>query len=223
MIYQMLEYKGARYNLDNFENNMIVASILALKGQLGQDEANRIGKLILNAHTGDGKRGRTMVVASEEGIDGSSLHNMDTTKDGSFIESDEAWMQKIILANEWDAVLAGIISPSTLGKGAGFLRTIMELKMNSVIKPNQRDIMDEVWSLIFPIADAWLGLGLANFQIEIKNAVDISGLTDVDISPAVTIDEVRESRGLPKKGGAKGEEYLKPATTTKPGGDDVQK
>lgn len=207
MIFQLLEYKGARYNLDEFDNNMVVASILALKGTMTDAEANKIAKRIIDQHSGDGKRGRTVVVNSEEGsVSGSELHKLDTHKDGSFTEADNGWTQKIILANQWDAILAGIVSPSTLGKGSGFLTKIQELKFKTVIKPEQDDIMDEVWSYIFEIATAWLGFDFDRYEMAIKNNIDISGLTDVDITPAVTVDEVRTSKGLPqakdkKKGG----------------------
>jgi hypothetical protein len=218
MIYQLLEYKGARYNLDNFDNNMVVASILALKGNLSDGEANKIGRQIINQHTGDGKRGRTVVVASEEGIDDSNFHKLDTKTDGSFVEADAKWSEKIVLANEWDAVLAGLLSPSTLGKGNGFLNKLLEVKLNTVIKPAQRDIITEVWSHIFAIADAWIGTEFGKKKIAIKNSIDISGLTDVDITPAVQVNEVRKAKGLaedPSKNGV----YMK-ATAPKDGAAD---
>lgn len=223
MIYQILEYKGARYNLDNFDNNMVVGGMLALKGQLGQAEANRIGKQVVTSHTGDGKRGRVVVVASEEGIDSSSFHSFDTTKDGSFNESDEKWMQKIILANEWDAVLAGLISPSTMGKGSGFITKILELKLNTVIRPAQQDIMDNVWNEIFSECQRWTGLPFDQFNIGIKNSIDISGLTDVDITPAVQVNEVRQAKGLPEDPAMDGV-YMSKAKSNqeKEGGEDVQ-
>lgn len=196
--YQILEFKGARYNIDNFENNMVVSAILALKGSLSQTEANRIGKEAIKSHTGDGKRGRVMVVASEEGIDGSDFHSMNTVKDGSFNESDGVWTQKIILANQWDSVLAGILSNSNLGKGAGFLTKILEIKQNTVIKPAQLDLLKKVWKHIFNIANEWFNWTIDVKKIEIKNGIDISGLTDVDITPAVKVNEVRKAKGLPE-------------------------
>lgn len=225
MISQILEYKGGRFNLDMFENNMVAAAIIALKGSLSQDEATRIGKDLINTYTGDGKRGRTFVVASEEGIEGSDYHKMETESDGSYLKADDNWTQKIILANQWDAVLAGIISPSTLGKGAGFITKIYEIKLNSVIKPAQRDLMDDVWTHIFKIAENWLGLPFSKYEMEFKNNIDISGLTDVDITPAVQINEVRKAKGLaedPKRNGV----YMKaaapePGKNPKKGGEDV--
>lgn len=223
MIYQLLEYKGARYNLDNFDNNMVVSALLALKGNLSQKEADRIGKKAIQTHTGDGKRGRVMVVASEEGIDGSSLHTFDTAKDGSYTTADDKWMQKILLANEWDAVLAGIQSPSTMGKGSGFITKIVEHINKTVILPAQQDLMDNVWDTVFKIGAEWMGWNLEAYNLAIKSNVDISGLTDVDITPAVTVDEVREAKGLPKDDSGKGNMYLGElqAKQNKKGGDNV--
>lgn len=196
LIYQQLEYKGARHNLDNLLNNMVVSAVLALKGSLSQTELNRIGKRMVQTHTGDGKRGRVMIVGSEENIEGASLHNLDTHKEGSFKDADEAWVQKIILANQWDAILAGIVHASTLGKGTGFLTKIMEHKKTTVIQPAQLDAMEKVWKHIIKLANEWLGLGVDVENLQIKNNIDISGLTDVDITPAVLVSEVREAKGL---------------------------
>lgn len=223
MIFQLLEYKGARYNLDNFDNSMVVSALLALKGNLSQEEADRIGRKAINTHTGDGKRGRVMVVASEEGIEGSDFHTFDTHKEGSYNEADDKWTQKIILANQWDAVLAGIISSSTLGKGAGFVTKILEIKQNTVINPAQKDLMDKVWKHIFTIASDWLGIDFKQYDLDIKNAIDISGLTDVDITPAVQVNEVRMAKGLPEDPSKNGV-YMSEmkAKQEKKGGADVQ-
>lgn len=198
LIYEVLEYKGARFNLDNFDNNMVVSAILTLKGAITQTEANRVAKQTIKTHTGDGKRGRVMVVASEQGIEGSDLHNMDTHKDGSFKDSDILWSEKIVLANQWDAILAGIVSPSSLGKGSAYLTKLLEMKKNTVIKPAQDDLMEKVWSKVFKIAQKWMGFTDDIADIEIASRMDISALTDVDITPTVTVDEVRESRGMTK-------------------------
>lgn len=231
LIVQILEYKGARFNLDNLENNLVAACILALKGTISPEETSRIAKEIIDTYTGDGKRGRTVVVASEEGIDDSAFHKMDTKTDGSFNESDDKWSQKIILANQWDSVLAGLIAPSTMGKGSGFLTKIIEHKLRTVIIPEQRDIMDEVWSLIFPIAETWLNLPFSKYELAIKNDVDISGLTDVDITPAVQVNEVRVAKGMQKDpkmegrymkaAGPKAGEQSTKGNPSKKGGEDV--
>lgn len=221
MIYQILEYKGARFNIDEFDNNLVSSGVLALKGQLGQDEADRIGKKVINSHTGDGKRGRVIVVASEEGIDGSDFHNINTQRDGSFTNADEKWTQKIILANKWDSILAGLVSPSTLGKGSGFLTKILEEKLRSVIKPAQQHFFEEVWKHILKIANEWMNLGIDGLDMQFSNAIDISGLTDVDITEAVQVNEVRTAKGLPEDPDKKGV-YMKGKSAKEKGGEDVQ-
>jgi hypothetical protein len=224
LIYELLEYKGARYNLDLLENEMVVPTVLALKGQVSPEEAKRVGKDIIDSYTGDGKRGRTVVVASEEGIDGSDIHKLDTEKDGSYKEADDKWSQKIILSHQWDSVLAGIVSPSTLGKGSGFVTKVLENKLNTVIRPAQQDLVDEVWNHIFTIAEDWLKLPFSKYDMSIKNAIDISGLTDVDITDAVQKNEVRKAKGLAEDPALKGVYMKSPAAAANPqnnGGENV--
>lgn len=209
LISELLENEGAQYNLDEFINGLMPSAILALKGQVSQEEADKITKKVIATHSGRGKRARVITVASEEGVDGSDLHKMETQRDGSYIQSDDKWCQKIIMANDWDSVLMGVLSPSVLGKGAGFITKIIEHKLKTVILPAQEDIMDEVWNTILKIADQWLGFGLDKYELQIKNGIDISGLTDVDISGAVMIDEVRQAKNLPLVGGEKGKQFMK--------------
>src|SRR5690606_37581069 len=78
LLFQVLEYEGGRFNLDNVENNMVVDAILTLAGNLSPTEAQRISRQIISQHTGKGKRGRVAVVASEEGIRDSHLQNLST-------------------------------------------------------------------------------------------------------------------------------------------------
>lgn len=203
LIYQLLEYKGARYNMDGFENGWVVSAILTLKGIISPTENQKIAREIIGTHTGDGNRSRVVVLSSEKGLEGSEIHQLDTQKDGSFIESDEQWSQKIIFANEWDAILAGLLSPSTMGKGEGFISKIYEIKQKTVIIPAQTDLIDNVWNTIFQIAREFLGLNIPE-NMAIKSSANISSLSDVDLTPAVTVDEVREANNLPKLGNEKG-------------------
>jgi hypothetical protein len=209
LIYQKSEYGGARFNLDNLENGMALSAILAIKGNLGEKELDRIGKRILKQHAAPGKRGRVMVIGSEEGVDGSDFHPIDTHKDGSYSQIDDIWTQKIILANQWDAVLAGIISSKTLGKGMGYLTKIIESKKNTVMIPAQTQLVDKFWRTTITLAKEWLGMSINPDDVQIRNTIDISGLTDVDITPAVTVDEVRQAKGLPEaKDKTKGKQFL---------------
>lgn len=209
LIFAQLEYKGARYNLDNFDNNMVVASILTLKGNVSEEEGRKVAKQVVNTHTGDGKRGRTIVISSEEGLEGSQLDSLETHKEGSYLDADDSWTQKLVMAHEWDSTLLGLQVSSTLGKGSGFLTKILEHVLNTTIEPAQQDCFDEVWYHILSIGNEWMKWGLNIENMEFKNKVDISGLTDVDITPAVQINEVRKAKGLPEDPKREGE-YMKP-------------
>lgn len=213
LIYCMLEYKSARFDYDLLENDLVAATVLALKGSVSPDEARRIAKDLVATYAGDGNRGRTLVVASEEGIEGSDVHKLETEREGSYVQADDKWTQKIIWANNWDATLAGLVSPSTLGKGSGFITKLLENKLNFVIKPLQQDLMDNVWKVIFKLAQEWIpGLAFDQYELEFKNQIDISGLTDVDITPAVTRNEVRKAKGMREDTSSRGKQYLKQAS-----------
>lgn len=198
LINAQLEYKGSRYNLDNFDNNMVVASILALRGNVSDEEAKKIAKDIVKTHTGDGKRGRTLVVSSEEGIEGTDLHQMETHKDASYLDADDRWTQKIVMAHDWDSTLIGLQLASALGKGSGYLTKILEHILNTTIEPAQQDAYDEVWSHILHLGNEWMNWGIDPNELEYANKIDISGLTDIDITTAVQVNEVRRAKGLPE-------------------------
>lgn len=206
--YEILEYKSARFGIDEFENNMVLGGILALKGAITESELTKISKRIINTHTGDGKRGRVLAVGSEEGIDGSDYHQFNSKKEASYQDAAMTWAQNIILANKWDAVLAGLVLASTMNKGVSFLAKVLEIKKNTVIIPEQKALMEGFWIPALTIANEWMGWGLNVEDLQIKNTIDISGITDVDITPVVTVDEVREAKGLPAVGGKKGKMML---------------
>jgi hypothetical protein len=69
-----------------------------------------------------------VALASEEGIDGSDFHEFETTKEGSFETSDDKVMSKILLANEWSAMLAGLSHENTMGRGNAFLKKEYDIK-----------------------------------------------------------------------------------------------
>jgi hypothetical protein len=221
LIYQVNEYKGARYNLDNFENNMVVGGLVALKGNLSQTEADRIGKKIISTHTGDGRRGRVAVVASEEGIGGSEFHQYQTQAEGSYIQYDDRIMAKIIMANEWDGLLAGIAPSNSLGKGNTFLRTIYDIKKNTVIEPLQNFVLENVWMNIQYILKQWTGIDSDQYDLGIIDIDPISIIADVDPTPAIRVNEVRKALDLPEDLTDKGNMYLGELAAKQKGGTNV--
>lgn len=180
LIFELLEYGGARFNLDNLENNMVVGGALILAGNLSQDEANRLGTKIIDQHTGAGKVGRIAVFASEEGIENSKFESFDTHKDGSYILQDDKAIQKIMLANEWDATLAGLSHSNSLGKGNGYLNEVYQQKLKTVIKPLQRTILDGFISPLCEIADEWFGTSWSKYEIDVQPIKIVNDTTEAN-------------------------------------------
>lgn len=165
LIYQVLEYGGARFNLDNLDNNMVIGNAIFLTGGITQEEADRIGSSIVRRHSGHGKRGRTAVFASENGIEDAKVVNMETHKDGSYTEMNEICESKIIFQHDWDAVLAGLKHTSSLGKGGGYLKEVYEQKLKTVIIPGGQRMVEDVFPSLKEIVKIWMKADWTTYEI----------------------------------------------------------
>lgn len=205
---QQLEYKGERYNLDNFENNMVLGGILVIKSSMSETEASKHAKNVTKTHTGDGKRGRVMVLASEQGVEDSIYHKFDTANDGSYLGLDKRLEEKIIIANEWDPVLAGIKTGSALGRGEGYFKEIFELRYNTVIRPAQEYVIEKFLEPLLLVLKEHCGLDYTANAIDIMTPSPVSYGSDIDISDVMTIDEGRSKLGLEVIGGELGKQII---------------
>lgn len=192
LLQQQLEYKGARYNIDNFENNLVIGGIVYCKSSMTETEAKKHSKKIVETHSGDGKRGRYLFMASEGGIDDISVVPFEKQNDGSFIELDKRLEEKIIVANEWDATLAGIKTGSSLGRGTGYFKEIFEVKYNSVIRPEQNNIIEMFLNPLLEIIDAAYNTKFSHNKIDIVTPMPISFGSDIDVNGIMTVNEGRE-------------------------------
>jgi hypothetical protein len=207
---QILEYKAARHNIDDFENNLVVGGAVFLEGNISQPEANKIGKEIIKTHTGDGKRGRWAVIAGQKGITGSKLESYDTKKDGSYIELDKIIESKIIDSNNWDSTLYGQHQSGGLGSnGFAYLSSIFDTKYKTVIEPAQKEIMNDFIKPLFEIYDNWVGTKWSDFPLGFKKISPASFVGEIDINGILTIDEGRKLIGeLPLEDSTKGSEII---------------
>jgi hypothetical protein len=200
----VLEYEFARYNMDDLENNMNPGGMLILQGNFSQTEANKIGKEIVKTYTGKGKRGRTMVIASEQGLENSKFEKFDTQKDGSFVESDKRVEEKIIFANQWDRLLAGLSDSGSMGKGNAYILNLFRLKYQTVIKPIQKYLIESFLSVAIEVVDDWTGTKWKNYEFDLLTNTPISILESDKMIDTWTVDEVRKEGGLPALGGDRG-------------------
>ena len=162
---QQLEHGGERYNMDELDNQMVVGGLVVLTGNLAQGEADKIGRKIVNQHTGAGKRGRVAVVASEQGIENSKFLSFDTKKEGSYEKMGDKAMQKILLSNQWDATLAGLSDGGAMGKGSGYLKELYDQKMATVIGPLQEILLSDLIAPLLQICDEWMGTTWSKYKL----------------------------------------------------------
>lgn len=207
---QILEYKAARSNLDNFDNGLAIGGLVILQGNVTQDEAQALGREIVYAHKGDGNRGKYVIMASSSGIENSKILPFEKQKDGDYIEFDKRIEEKIISANEWDPYLAGIARTSGLSSGgATYIRTIFEIKNNTVIKPLQAYVIEKFVTPFLQIVDEWMGTRHSDHEFGINTVVPVSLVGDLDVNAILTKDEGREAMGYPAIDGDAGNEWIK--------------
>lgn len=210
---QILEYKAARYNLDSFENNMVIGGIVCLKGAMTEEEANKIGKNLVYSHTGDGKKGRWLIMHSETGMpEGIHVENFTKQEEGSFIESDQHNEEKIYIANKWNKLLIGGSESKNIGSGnSSYIRGVFDIANETVIVPEQQYMLDKFLSPLMQICDDWMNTKWSKNELQIKEMRPVSFLGDIDVNAVLTKNEGRQIIGNDPLPGKEGEEFIKAA------------
>lgn len=208
LLQMQIEYKGARYNIDNFENNLVIGGIIYSKSSMSEPEAKKHAKKIVESHSGDGKRGRYVFMASEGGIDDISVVPFEKQTDGSFIDMDRRVEEKIVIANEWDATLAGINTGSSLGRGKGYFKEIFEVKYKTVIRPEQEKIIECFLNPLLQIIDEACGTKFSQDAIDIVTPMPVSYGTEINPNDVLTVDEGRELMNKVPLGGEAGKQII---------------
>jgi hypothetical protein len=225
---QVLEYKSARYNLDNFENNMVIGGVVVFKGAMTEEEAKKAGRDIVYQHTGDGKRGRWCILSSEAGIgDGVEIKEFAKQEEGSFIESDKHNAEKIFMSNQWNKLLIGGSEQRGIGQGnSAYIRSVFDIANNTVIMPTQAMMKEKFLQPLLQICDEWMGTNWSTLNFDFNPIQPVSFLGDINVNAIITRNEGREIIGQPPMDGDKGEEIIAPGGKNTPpqneGGDNVQ-
>lgn len=213
--YQVLESRSAQYNLDNFENNMVLGGMLIFKSAMSQEEAQKTAKDILLSHVGEGKTGRFAVISSESGLSDVEWKSYETQKEGSFIEFDKRIEEKIIAANAWAKEFC-FSDGGAMGKGAGYLRSLWDLKEASLLKPLRNRLIDKV---VRPLAKIYAehtnDKQVLDYHFTFPSAMPFSFMGDLDPDTFMQVNEAREMAGLPVDESKKGV-YIAELTKPKP-------
>jgi hypothetical protein len=207
LLYQILEGRSAQYNIDNFENGMVLSGAIIFKGAMTQGEANLAAKEIIRTHTGAGKNGRIAVISSENGIEDFVWQPFETQKEGSYIELDKRIEQKIITASNWDSIFFSSGNDNSLGKGSTYVRAVYDVKLETVINPICNYWMEHfIKPFIIISAEHLSKPEWLTYELGYKTAMPFSYSSDIDVNAVVTPNEGRDFIGLPGKKGTKWED-----------------
>lgn len=208
---QILEYKASRYNLDNYDNNLVIGGVVILKGSVTDEEKKKIGKDIVYTHTGDGKRGRWVILASESGnLESADIKPFEKHMEGSYIELDQHTEEKIYISNQWNKLLIGGTEQKSIGQGnSAYIRSVFDIANNTVIGPEQKKMVEQFLIPLFRICDEWMGTKWSSYNIGIKPILPVSFLGDIDVNGIITVDEGREIIGRPPMEDERGKRFIK--------------
>lgn len=209
---QMLEYKVARFNMDNFDNNLVLGGLIVLQGSLSQEESDKLAKNIIYQHSGDGKRGRYVILSSEQGIENSKIEPFTRDFDGDFIEYDKRIEQKILFSNSWSKMLIDPVSAG-LGDGGKMLKEIFEIKNKTLIQPMQKFMVEKFIMPLMQICDEWMSTKWSQNDWAIQTESPLSFIGDIDINSLLTRNEGRVAIGYPELEGEQGSGFIKSSTS----------
>lgn len=195
--YQILEGKAAQYNIDNFDNNMVLSGMLVFKSSMTQEEAQAIAKEVLDSHTGEGKIGRVAVISSESGLDDVNFKPYDTHKEGSFIEMDMQIEKKIVAANSWDKRLTGMDRDDGLGNGNN-LSEIYDIKNLTVLEPFRERLNQRVIQPIFEILNKYSDIKTDGAKFKFEVSIPLSFYGKISPENYIKVNEARKMAKLPE-------------------------
>ena len=211
---QILEYKMARHNLDDFDNNLQIGGVIAIEGNMSPDEAKKLGKNIIMQHSGDGKRGRYIILSSENGISNTKIIPFDKSKDYDFINGSKRIEEQIFLSNEWSKAL---IDPQSggIGNSGKQIRELYETKMNTVIGPVQQLVIEKVLTPIMGICSDHMKKKWADYEFAMNNIPVLGIGNDIDANAVLSINEGRQAIGYEETDQLDGNTRIKTSTKAK--------
>lgn len=191
----LLEYNVTRFNIDNFENNMFLAGVLTIMGQMSQTESKALLKDIRNSYRGKGKQQRIFTASSEQGLTDTKFTPFNQTHEGHFVAFDEHNEMKIINANGWSRELLDMSDNAGLGKGGDYIAQIFKRKFRTIISPVQQTILNNFVFPLMKIIDEYKNTKFYDLPWIIKPVIPVSLEGILDINSLLTVDEGREEIG----------------------------
>tara|TARA_R110000744_G_scaffold379344_2_gene497140 strand:+ start:193 stop:1563 length:1371 start_codon:yes stop_codon:yes gene_type:complete len=179
-----------QYSANHFENGITLSAILSIDlGEYNTPEdliaaKNKLEKNIKG--TSEGRSGKTLIHASNSGVDAPVYTVFPMEKEGSFSKLQETTENNIVKANQWFRSLAGLQTAGSLGNNQQ-LRNEWSLAEKQ-IKNMQYKITEAVFEA--------LGIDINIDEIIFSNHSPIDMANELDIEAILTIEEKRGLLGL---------------------------
>ena len=190
-----LEYCVAHFNIDEFENNLFLAGVLTIMGQLSHVESKALLKDIRQSYSGKGKQRRIFTVSSEQGIGDTKFTPFTEKHEGHFVEFDRHNEGKIVSANGWSKELLDMHDKAGLGKGGEYLAQLFKRKFHTTIIPVQQTVLNNFIFPLMQIIDEWKGTSFYDLPWTIKPVIPVGLEGILDINSLLTVDEGRQEIG----------------------------
>lgn len=190
-----LEYCVAHFNVDEFDNNLFMAGVLTIMGQLSQTESKALLKDIRQSYSGKGKQRRIFTVSSEQGIGETKFTPFTEKHEGHFVEFDKHNEGKIVSANGWSKELLDMNDKAGLGKGGEYLAQLFKRKFHTTIIPVQQTVLNNFIFPLMKIIDEWKGTKFYDLPWTIKPVIPVGLEGALDINSLLTVDEGRQELG----------------------------
>ena len=192
--YAELEYRAARYNINEFENGFIPSSIVQFFGNMSEEEAQRMMRDFKNSYTGTRNHKKVFAQVVRDERLKANVQTIDTDKQGDYIELLRLCAQNIVAASGWTMSAAGFATSGVIGTNQQ-LRSEINYLQNKVIQPIQNLFLQNVIQPFLnyvadynPIVDG--------ISLSFSNNVPVSFMGDIDIKTVLTVDEQREILGF---------------------------
>lgn len=192
--YAELEYRAARYNINEFENGFIPSSIVQFYGNMTEEEASRMMRDFKNSYTGTKNHKKVFAQVVRDERLKANVQTIETDKQGDYIELLRLCAQNIVSASGWTMSAAGFATSGVIGTNQQ-LRSEIAYLQNKVIQPIQnlfcQNVIQPYLNYISEYAPQ-----VADISLAFSNSLPVSFMGDIDIKAVLTVDEQREILGF---------------------------
>lgn len=211
------EYRNIRYDLDMFENKMILGGILNVKSDMPDEDGRALANELTKQYVGDGKRGQTMVITNQSQVDKNieyiPFHHKD---DDNSVTKATYNDDKIFMANGYNRELIGSNSPNGTFKSSAEIRTIFQIVLNTCIVPDQNKVINGFLKPFISMYSKWCDNNWHTEEFGFNTVMPSTFLGDIDPMSALKVNEGRHIIGYPKLDDERGETLMREIKNANP-------